>query len=74
MPVMNGEELLKRIRSSASLSGVPVIVLTSDDDVNAEVALLAQGADAFVSKVRDPRVLCAQIRRLVEKRVAQEAA
>jgi CheY-like chemotaxis protein len=74
MPVMNGQELLDRVRGDSRLSAVPFIMLTSDDDVNAELSLLARGADAFVSKSKDPRVLCAHIRRLSQRIALQEAA
>jgi CheY-like chemotaxis protein len=74
MPIMNGQELLDKVRSEQRLSAVPFIMLTSDDDVNAELSLLARGADAFVSKSKDPRVLCAQIRRLSQRAALQEAA
>jgi CheY-like chemotaxis protein len=74
MPLMNGQELLDKVRSQTWLSDVPFIMLTSDDDVDAELALLARGADAFVSKAKDPRVLCAHIRRLSQRIALQEAA
>jgi CheY-like chemotaxis protein len=74
MPLMNGQELLDRVRGQSWLSEVPFIMLTSDDDVDAELALLARGADAFVSKAKDPRVLCAHIRRLSQRVALQEAA
>ncbi len=74
MPLMNGQELLDKVRSQVLFSGVPFIMLTSDDDVDAELALLARGADAFVSKAKDPRVLCAHIRRLTQRVALQEAA
>ncbi len=74
MPLMNGQELLDKVRSQTWLNEVPFIMLTSDDDVDAELALLARGADAFVSKAKDPRVLCAHIRRLSQRIALQEAA
>jgi two-component system NtrC family sensor kinase len=74
MPVMNGEEFLRKVRSNTAFAAVPFIMLTSDEDVNAEVSLLARGADAFVSKNRDPRVLCAHIRRLTRSDSILEAA
>jgi hypothetical protein len=49
-------------------------MLTSDDDVDAELQLLASGADAFVSKGKDPRVLTAQVRRLLRRPSLEEAA
>jgi two-component system NtrC family sensor kinase len=74
MPVMNGKEFLARLRSDARFKTVPVVMLTSDDDIEAEVGLLESGADAFVSKSKDPRVLCAQIRKFVRLSELQEAA
>ena len=74
MPVMNGRELLTRLKSDPRLHAIPVIMLTSDDDVDAELQLLASGADAFVSKGKDPRVLTAQVQRLLKRGVVREAA
>jgi CheY-like chemotaxis protein len=74
MPLMNGQELLDKVRGQSRLNEVPFIMLTSDEDVDVELALLARGADAFVSKAKDPRVLCAHIRRLTQRVALQEAA
>jgi DNA-binding NarL/FixJ family response regulator len=49
-------------------------MLTSDEDVDVELQLLAEGADAFVSKAKDPRVLTMQVQRLLKGRVIQKAA
>ena len=74
MPVMNGRELLARLKNHERFKGIPTIMLTSDDDVDAELQALAGGADAFVSKGRDPRVLTAQVRRLLKLASLEEAA
>lgn len=74
MPVMNGGELLATLKSDQHLKDIPVIMLTSDEDIDAELQLLASGADAFVSKAKDPRVLTAQVRRLLKRRCLPEAA
>ena len=74
MPVMNGRELLSRLKDDERLRDIPVVMLTSDEDVDAELQLLAGGADAFVSKAKDPRVLTAQVRRLLKARSLREAA
>jgi CheY-like chemotaxis protein len=74
MPVMNGRELLAHLKGDDQLQGIPVIMLTSDEDIDAELQLLAGGADAFVSKAKDPRVLTAQVRRLLKRQALQEAA
>lgn len=74
MPVMNGSELLVHLKRDERLRAIPVIVLTSDEDIDAELQLLADGADAFVHKAKDPRVLTLQVRRLLKRQVLQEAA
>lgn len=74
MPVMNGRELLAAVKSDPRLRDIPVIMLTSDDDVDAELQLLAGGADAFISKAKDPRVLTAQVQRLLRRGPLREAA
>jgi CheY-like chemotaxis protein len=74
MPVMNGRELLARLKEDSRLKDIPVIMLTSDEDVDAELQLLTGGADAFVSKAKDPRVLTAQVQRLLKRATLREAA
>jgi len=74
MPEMNGKEFIRCLREDARLSSIPVIVLTSDDGIEVEVAALETGADALVSKSKDPRVLCAQVARLSRSGSLQEAA
>jgi CheY-like chemotaxis protein len=74
MPHMNGREFIAKVKGDARLKGVPIIVLTSDEDVEAELELLAEGAEAFVSKARDPRVLTTQLQRVLRRGGVREAA
>jgi len=74
MPEMNGKEFIQCLKQDPRLRSIPVIMLTSDDGVEAEVAALETGADALVSKTKDPRVLCAQVLRLSKSGSLQEAA
>jgi twitching motility two-component system response regulator PilH len=74
MPVMNGREFLSRLKSDSRLRSIPIIMLTSDDDIDAEVQLLAEGADAFVSKAKDPRVLTTQVQRFLRPGALRRAA
>lgn len=74
MPRMNGFDFLKRLRSDPSFQRLPVIMLTSDNDIETEVKILGEGADAFVAKNKDPRILCAHIKRLLERIAKLEAA
>lgn len=74
MPLMNGRELLQRLKDDQRLATIPVVILTSDDDVEAEVELLKGGAAVFLPKSKDPRVLSAQIRKVTQSGGLQEAA
>lgn len=74
MPGMNGFEFLHLIRKDPHLFNIPVIVLTSDGDVETELKLLSDGADAFVRKNEDPRILSVHVRRLIEKELNKRAA
>jgi DNA-binding response OmpR family regulator len=49
MPRMDGIELIKRIRESSSISGVPIIVMSAYGQRRIDDAIKA-GADAFVEK------------------------
>lgn len=74
MPEMNGCEFVRRIRGELSLPELPVIILTSDNDVETELKLLTDGADAFIAKSEDPRLLCVKIEKLLDKVQRRKAA
>ena len=67
MPEITGMELLHWIRSNQRTFVLPVIMLSSDDDVETKISLLSAGADAFVRKSEDPRILCAHTKQLLER-------
>lgn len=50
MPVMDGYELTRRIRSSQSLNETPVIVITASDHSEAVEDAFAAGATSFLTK------------------------
>lgn len=74
MPGMNGFEFLQRLRTKAEFIILPVIMLTSDDDLETELRALNDGADAFIPKSRDPRLLCAYIERQLKRKKELRAA
>lgn len=65
MPQANGTELIEMVR--AKRKKIPVIVLTSDQEVCSHIEVLHCGGDAIVSKGDDPRILFAWIFRLLAK-------
>ena len=74
MPDMNGIEFLCNVRSEAVYDDLPILILTSEEDVEAEIELLSLGADAFVSKSEDPRLLCVKLQKLIENFKRKRAA
>lgn len=50
MPVMNGWELCKKIKSDMELSHIPVIFLTAKNDLDSKINGLKIGAEAYVEK------------------------
>jgi CheY-like chemotaxis protein len=63
MPVMDGRELIERMRLDPELQEVPVVLLTG----NVEAAQFVPGADAIVVKPFDPQVLASTIEQLIER-------
>jgi len=74
MPGMSGLDFVRRLRATGAGEFVPIIMLTSDDDIETELRLLGAGADAFVAKSADPRLLCVQIERLIAQQARRRAA
>ena len=62
MPGMDGYEVCRRIRSTAQLAAVPIILLTALDDRDSLVRGIESGADDFLSKPADRRELTARVR------------
>ena len=56
MPVMNGEEMLRRVRASADTASLPVIVVSTEGSETRLAALIAMGA-AIVRKPFAPETL-----------------
>lgn len=74
MPLMNGSEFVRRTRGELKLADLPIIILTSDDEVESELQLLTEGADAFVAKNEDPRLLSVKVQKLIQRNEARRAA
>ena len=50
MPVMNGYQLCKEVKSDLELSHIPVIFLTAKNDIDSKINGLKYGAEAYVEK------------------------
>ncbi len=67
LPGMRGDELCRRMRMNFSTQGVPILMLTADNTLAAELHGLEAGADDYVAKSEDPEILMLRIRSLLRK-------
>ncbi len=68
LPVMDGYEATRRIRTNPDLKSVPIIAVTSYALAGDESKALAAGCDAYVTKPFSPRQLLAKIREYLPDR------
>jgi len=61
MPGMGGEEVCKRVKSTAAMRETPVIMLTAREDRDAIIEGLNAGADDYIVKSSDFQVLRARV-------------
>ena len=62
LPIMDGYEATRRIRSNPDNKSIPIIAITSYALSGDEGKALAAGCDAYVAKPYSPRQLLAKIR------------
>ncbi len=67
MPNMNGYDFLDCIRQDQNLSSIPVLMLTSLNKQEDELDGLKHGADDFIKKPFNPKILFARINRLLTR-------
>jgi CheY-like chemotaxis protein len=68
MPVMDGYELIRRMRSDECLLAIPVIVLSGDSDPDTSKRALAAGADAYFPKPYSPIEVRKRLEQLLHAR------
>ena len=69
MPVMDGLEFCRKVRSSELLSHVPVIMVTAKAEQEDRLKGLEAGADAYLEKPYDENELSVRVRMLLEQRM-----
>jgi DNA-binding response OmpR family regulator len=68
MPVMDGFEFCRHIKSNMDYSHVPVILLTAQNTLQSKIAGLELGADAYIEKPFAMEYLLAQVASLLANR------
>ncbi|MBX7136492.1 MAG: response regulator [Oligoflexia bacterium] len=74
MPNLDGFELIDALRALEPARSIPIAVLTSENDLETELKLIAKGVDVYLTKDDDPRVLMAHVKRLVARTPLRRAA
>lgn len=72
MPVMDGFEVTRRVKSSELLQTIPVLMLTGADSPQHIVDGLGAGADDYVTKGADAEVLFARLGALLRVKAYQD--
>lgn len=74
MPVMNGWELCKEIKSDIDICHIPVIFLTAKNDLDSKISGLKIGAEAYVEKPFSFNYLKTQVLSLLNNRRKEREA
>ncbi|ACB26772.1 response regulator [Methylobacterium radiotolerans] len=65
MPVMNGLEMIKQLRTLPSFTGVPILFLSTESDEGIKQQAKAAGATGWITKPFKPEQLLAVVGKLV---------
>lgn len=71
MPKMDGIEFLKIIKKKPKFASIPVIVNTQQGEAENEVSVLDLGAEDFIVKPYNPRIVSRRVRNIVQKSVLE---
>jgi DNA-binding response OmpR family regulator len=67
LPVLDGYDVLSRLRTRSTSATLPVLVLTANGDEASEVRALKMGANEFLTKPFRPRALGARLKLLLSR-------
>ena len=65
MPVLDGYQALRLLREDPELGEIPVIALTAHALSTDREAVLAAGFDSYLAKPIEPRLVAAEVRRII---------
>lgn len=74
MPVMDGYQLCKEVKSTMELSHIPIIFLTAKNDLDSKINGLKYGAEAYVEKPFSFNYLKEQVVSLLDNRRREREA
>ena len=68
MPIMDGYEVLQRLKADVSLRQIPVIMISALNELSSVVRCIEMGAEDYLSKPFNPILLKAPIGAILEKK------
>lgn len=72
MPRLDGYETVKRLKSDPKTAKIPVVIVTALNDVSNQVKAIESGADDFLSKPIEDKLLIAKVKLLSSLSVEQK--
>ena len=67
MPVMDGHDVCVAIKNKHNFSNLPVIILTSSDDLNDKLNSFEEGADDYITKEMEPQEIDKRIETVLRR-------
>jgi two-component system, cell cycle response regulator len=71
MPRLDGYETVKRLKADPKTARIPVVIVTALNDVSNQVKAIESGADDFLSKPIEDKLLIAKVKLLSSLSIAQ---
>lgn len=68
MPVMDGFSVLEKVKSDSDLRGIPVIIISANNDLQSVVKGIKLGAEDYLPKPFEPTILQARISASLERK------
>jgi signal transduction histidine kinase/class 3 adenylate cyclase/CheY-like chemotaxis protein len=72
MPKVSGLEMIQMIRNDEALQGIPIVLLTAKADEDTHLEGLERGADGYLSKPFNDRMLLAEVRNLLSLKAKEQ--
>ena len=72
MPVMDGAETLRRLKSDPATKNIPVVVMSANEKITSGNSDLFTGASIFVTKPFNPTAFRGEVQRLLQQQQEQQ--
>lgn len=71
MPGMSGYDVSVRLRANRATERIPILIMSAASDGRSRVRAQAAGADDFLAKPVERRLLCARVKELLRDRASR---